>query len=116
MRANDFRRIALKMRDAIEGAHMNHPDFRVNGKIFATLYPDGKQGMVKLTAQQQKDFMLAHPVMFCPAAGAWGRMGCTTVRLNSIDEETLGAAMSIAWQNAVVKPAPRRAAARKKRG
>ena len=101
MKPNDFRKIALRMRDAFEGEHMAHPDFRVNGRIFATLHPDGKQGMVKVTPDQQRNFMHLHPATFTPASGAWGRQGCTMVQLNAVDEETLGEAMTLAWQLAV---------------
>lgn len=99
MTPDEFRRIALKMNDASEGAHMGHPDFRANGKIFATLYPDGATGMVKLTPDQQQDFMRADSGTFVPASGAWGRQGCTTVRLDSVAEDTLGEAMTLAWKN-----------------
>lgn len=95
----DFRRIALGMKDAVEGAHMGHPDFRVYGRIFATLHPDQKRGMVKLTPDQQQQFVRENPGTFVPETGAWGRQGCTSVRLDSVDEETLGAAMTLAWQN-----------------
>jgi hypothetical protein len=98
---NDFRRIALGLSDAVEGSHMAHPDFRVNGRIFATLHPDGKRGMVKLTPDQQQEFIDANPSAFEPASGAWGRQGCTMVRLDSVEEMTLGEAMTLAWQNAV---------------
>ena len=101
MTPDEFRRIALRMSDAIEGAHMGHPDFRANGKIFATLYPDGASGMVKLTPDQQQDFMRADSATFAPASGAWGRQGCTIVRLESVEEDTLGEAMTLAWQNTV---------------
>ena len=101
MTADEFRRLALKMNGAIEGAHMGHPDFRANGKIFATLYPDGASGMVKLTPDQQQDFMRADSATFAPASGAWGRQGCTIVRLESVEEDTLGEAMTLAWQNTV---------------
>lgn len=100
------------MQGAIEGAHMGHPDFRANGKIFATLYPDGENGMVKLTPDQQQDFMGADPAAFTPASGAWGRQGCTTVRLDSVAEDQLGEAMTLAWQNTVknaAKPKTKRA-------
>jgi hypothetical protein len=100
MTPNDFRKIALRMQDAIEGEHMAHPDFRVNGRIFATLHPDGKQGMVKMTPDQQRDFMHLQPATFTPASGAWGRQGCTMVQLSAVDEETLGEAMTLAWQAA----------------
>jgi hypothetical protein len=101
MTTDEFRRLALKMGDAIEGAHMGHPDFRANGKIFATLYPDGESGMVKLTPEQQQDFIVADAVSFAPASGAWGRQGCTTVRLESVEEDALGEAMTLAWRNTV---------------
>jgi len=80
---------------------MAHPDFRANGRIFATLYPDNQRGMVKLTPDQQEDFVRANPATFVPASGAWGRQGCTTVRLDAVDEATLGEAMTLAWQNTV---------------
>ena len=101
LKPNDFRRIALGLSDAVEGSHMAHPDFRVNGRIFATLHPDGKRGMVKLTPDQQQEFIGATPSAFEPASGAWGRQGCTMVRIDFVEEMTLGEAMTLAWQNAV---------------
>jgi YjbR protein len=89
MNANDFRRIALGFTDAIEGAHMGHPDFRVNGRIFATLHPDSKQGMVKLPPDTQEKFVRERPNVFSPENGAWGRQGCTRVQLVAADEDTL---------------------------
>jgi len=125
MREKEFRRIALGMEGAVEGAHMGHPDFRVNSRIFATLHDDRAFGMVSLTPDQQKEFMRAHPDAFAPESGAWGRAGCTRVTLASVHEETLGEAMTLAWQNtvskaaskptrkrAVTKPARKRAAKR----
>jgi hypothetical protein len=118
MTAAGFRRIALGMKDAAEGAHMGHPDFRVNGRIFATLHHDRKYGMVSLTPEQQAAFMRDNPAAFAPEPGAWGRQGCTAVRLDAVEEETLGEAMTLAWRNAVAKatrakpktsPSPRRA-------
>jgi YjbR protein len=97
--ADDFRRIALGLKDVLESAHMGHPDFRVNGRIFATIHPDPAYGMVKLTPEQQLDFVRAHPAAFAPENGAWGRAGCTSVRLASVDEDTLGEAMTLARQN-----------------
>ena len=85
---------------------MGHPDFRVNGKIFATLYPDGHNGMVKLTPEQQSDFINAHPA-FQPASGAWGRQGCTTVILEAADVNSVGEAVTLAWQNTVARPGGR---------
>lgn len=101
--ADDFRRIALGMKEATEGAHMGHPDFRVNGRIFATLHPDRQWGMVKLTPDQQQRFVQDAPEAFVPETGAWGLQGCTAVRLDSVDEETLGEAMTLAWRNRTAK-------------
>jgi hypothetical protein len=112
MKQNDFRRIALGMTAAIEGAHMGHPDFRANGRIFATLYPDGRHGMIKLTPDQQLEFTRINPAMFEPASGAWGRQGCTMVRLAAADEDTVGEAMTLAWRETTRTPAPRRAVAK----
>jgi hypothetical protein len=103
MGPNRFRKLALAFEGAVEGAHMGHPDFRVNNRIFATLHADDITGMVALTPEQQQEFMADHPEMFTPAAGAWGRGGSTLVRLPSADEETLGQALTLAWQNAVQK-------------
>ncbi len=104
MTPDKFRRIALSMNGAIESAHMGHPDFRANGRIFATIYPDGQSGMVKLTPAQQQDFMRTDSGTFAPASGAWGRQGCTTVRFDSVDEDTLGHAITLAWQNTIKVP------------
>ena len=99
--ADDFRRIAVGMKDAHEGGHMGHPDFRASGKIFATIHPDRAYGMVKLTPDQQQDFLRADSRAFVPASGAWGRQGCTTVILDSVNEEMLGEAMTLALQNTI---------------
>jgi len=115
MKPTDFRKIALRMQDAVEGQHMAHPDFRVNGRIFATLHPDGKQGMVKVTPDEQADFVREHPTVFTPASGAWGRQGCTMVQLRAVDEETLGEAMTRAWQLAVTAVKVKRQKAKGKR-
>ena len=82
---------------------MDHPDFRVNGRIFATLHPDDEWGMVKLTPEQQRQFMAEAPESFVPEKGAWGLQGCTAVRLDSIDAEILGEALTLAWRNIVEK-------------
>lgn len=101
----DFRRIALGMKDAVEGAHMGHPDFRLDNRIFATLHTDLKSGMVKLTPDEQEQVVSDHPQAFAPENGAWGRQGCTRVDLAAVDEDALGAAMTLAWQNLVRKRA-----------
>lgn len=101
--AKDFRRIVLGLPDTIESAHMGHPDFRLNGRIFATLNHDQTHGMVVLTPDQQERFVREHPSAFLLESGAWGRSGCTRVRLESVDEEALGEAVTLAWQNSLAK-------------
>src|SRR6266403_5305169 len=84
MTARDFRRIALSFPEAVESTHMSHPDFRVGGRIFATLgYPDEEWGMVKLTSEEQENFIRANPDVFGPVKGAWGRRGNTNVYLSA---------------------------------
>jgi hypothetical protein len=95
--------MALALDGVIEGAHMNHPDFRVANRIFATLHADGQFGMVALTPEQQRDFIDGHKGTFTPESGAWGRAGSTRVRLDAVHEEVLGEALTLAWQNAVHK-------------
>ena len=81
---------------------MNHPDFRVNGKIFASLgYPDESSGMVKLTPDQQRSFMKKSPGMFTPCAGAWGARGATNVHLASIGKRVLSEALKAASNNII---------------
>jgi len=101
---DDFRRIALGMKDAAESSHMDHPDFRVNGRIFATLHPDMQWGMVKLTPEEQQRFVKDAPGVFKPENGAWGLQGCTAVRLDGADEEMVGEAMTLAWRTTAAKP------------
>jgi hypothetical protein len=103
------------MNDAIEGSHMGHPDFRTNGRIFATLHPDLKWGMVKLTPDQQQRFVQDAPDMFVPENGAWGLQGCTAVRLDGVEEEMLGEAMTLAWRNANMKAPTRKSGVTRKR-
>jgi hypothetical protein len=106
--AEDFRRIALGMKDAVESAHMGHPDFRAGGRIFATLHADLAYGMVKLTPEQQQAFVRDAPAAFTPEPGAWGLQGCTAVRLAEIDDDLLGEALTLAWRNvALKKPRPK---------
>jgi len=104
MTADDFRRLALSFPETAESAHMAHPDFRVRGKIFATLgYPDGGWAMVKLTPEQQEMFMREEPEVFVPAKGAWGRRGSTTVHLKAANNATIQRALASAWENATAK-------------
>lgn len=97
--AKEFRRIALSLPETEARQHMGHPDFRVAGKIFATIgYPDKLFGMVKLTPLEQRIFMDAEPKAFCPCAGAWGRKGATSVKLSLVGKATLRRAISAAWE------------------
>jgi hypothetical protein len=99
MDADDFRRIALSLEGAEESSHMGNPDFRVGGRIFATL-ASAKQGYgnVKLTPGQQAAFVEELPEVFVPVAGGWGRGGMTHVRLAAANEELLAGALRAAWQ------------------
>ena len=99
MTEDEFRAIALGLTGASEGAHMGHPDFRADGRIFASLRGDGQRGMVKLTPEQQVDFLRRNPDVFAPESGAWGRQGCTAVRLALADEESVGEALTLARRN-----------------
>jgi hypothetical protein len=108
MTADLFRQIALSLPETTESAHRDHPDFRVRGKIFATLgWPDESWGMVKLTPEEQEIVVAAEPAVFVPVKGAWGRQGCTNVRLDAASERTLGSALIKAWR----RVAPKRLAA-----
>jgi hypothetical protein len=100
MTAEDFRNIALSFPETVEHSHMNHPDFRVRGKVFATLgYPDDAHGMVKLTPEQQHDYVKSEPNVFTPSKGAWGRGGSTIVKLKAARKTLLRRAMAAAWGN-----------------
>jgi hypothetical protein len=95
----DFRRVALSFPGAEERSHMGHPDFRVGGRIFATLgSPDPDWGMVQLLPEQQEDFMALAPGAFRPAAGAWGRRGSTLVKLAEVDDAMVETALRAAWE------------------
>lgn len=104
MTERDFRRMALGMPEAVESAHMGHPDFRVNGKIFATLTsPAEGWGMVKLTPEQQSRLVDGDPETYVPAAGAWGVRGATHVRLAGVEKGALRSAIVSAWRNTAPK-------------
>jgi hypothetical protein len=101
-----FRRLALELPGAIESSHMNHPDFRLNNRIFATLSAEAQGcGMVKLTLEQQAAFLAELPEVFTPVPGGWGRMGMTHIHLAAVDRETLRGALTTAYGNIAAKQA-----------
>jgi len=94
-----FRKIALSFPETEERAHMSHPDFRVAGKIFATLgYPNKTRAMVKLSPEDQHNFTKDHPDAFVPVKGAWGRRGATSVLLKTATAEVVQKAIEAAWR------------------
>jgi len=99
MNAGDFRRIALSLEGAEESSHMGAPDFRVGGRIFATLASQ-KQGYgnLVLTPEMQAEFVAELPGLFIPIAGGWGRMGMTHIRLAAAGEDVLTGALRAAWK------------------
>ena len=104
MTADDFRKIALSLPDAVESAHMKHPDFRIGKKVFATLgYPDSAWGMVKLTLEQQEVLVSAEPGIFKPVSGAWGRRGNTQLLLKAANKTTAKSALRMAYDNIASK-------------
>lgn len=99
MTPNDFRKLALSLPETEERAHMKHPDFRVAGKIFATLgCPNKTRAMVKVTPVEQEMLVRKEPAAFTPVNGAWGRQGCTSVILKAAKKTTLRRALAAAWQ------------------
>ena len=100
MTADEFRRIALEIPTAVECSHMNHPDFRLAGKIFASLgVPDESWGMAKLTPEQQRTFIEEAPKVFKRCSGAWGRQGYTNVFLPAATAKLVRAALHAAAKN-----------------
>src|ERR1700730_9361686 len=104
MKANShialFRRLALQLPGAIESSHMNHPDFRLNNQIFATLSAQEKGcGVLKLTTEQQSAFIADQPHIFSPVQGGWGRMGMTFLHLDQADESIMAGALKTAYQH-----------------
>lgn len=98
-----FRRIALALPETVESSHMSHPDFRVRGKIFATLTGDERWGVVMVTPAQQAALVKNDPSTYEPAAGAWGRRGCTRVRLRTAKVGDVRTAIEDAWRSKAPK-------------
>jgi hypothetical protein len=102
--AADFRRIALSLEGAEEGSHMGAADFRVGGRIFATLASQSQgYGNLMLSPEVQADFVTEEPGIFLPIPGGWGRMGSTHIRLAEANEDILRGALQTAWQLRVEK-------------
>lgn len=103
MKAEEFRKLALSLPEAIEASHMDHPDFRVGGKIFATLWPGEDWGMVKLTPEQQAAYIRSDPKVFQSIKGAWGARGATKVLLRPAKARSVRRALCEAWRNTAPK-------------
>lgn len=130
MTPNEFRKLALNFPATEEREHMRHPDFRVAGKIFATMgYPNKQHAMVKVTPVEQEILVQAEPTVFSPVTGAWGRKGCTSVVLKAARKESIRRALRAAWElnaprelrgtnqvHQILDSAPRKSSARKRRG
>ena len=100
MTTDGFRRLAMRLPEATEVGHMGHPDFRVGGKIFATLgYPTSGWAVVMLAPEQQEAFCVAEPGVFVPVKGKWGARGATSVRLRSAKVPRVRLALLAAWRN-----------------
>jgi hypothetical protein len=98
MKTSDFRRIALSFEGAEEGSHMGAADFRVGGRIFATLASQKEgYGNLMLTPEQQAEFVRELPEVFLPVHGGWGRMGATHIRLVQANEDVLTGSLRVAW-------------------
>ena len=99
-----FRKVACGMPGAVESAHMGNPDFRVGGRIFATLSGQARRrGVLKLTAEQQAEFVAELPEVFEPVQGGRGRMGMTYLVLDKADEATMRGALMVAHRNVAAK-------------
>jgi hypothetical protein len=104
MTPDDFRKLALSLPEATESAHMRHPDFRVGGRIFATLaYPDEDSAVVKLRLDEQERFVRDNPEVFRPVKGAWGRQGSTSIYLPAAKPDVVREAVTAAWRNTAPK-------------
>jgi hypothetical protein len=115
MTPNEFRKLALSFPETEEREHMAHPDFRVAGKIFATMgYPDKTRAMVKITPVEQEMLVRAEPNVFSAVKGAWGTKGSTSVLLKAAKKESIRRALTAAWElhapKAIVEDTKRRKA------
>ena len=116
MTAADFRRIALSFDGAEEGLHVGAADFRVGGRIFATL-ASVKEGFgnLMLTPEIQAEFVAEAPDLFVPVTGGWGRMGATHIRLATANRDILTGALHAAWKLRITKNEASRSRGRPRR-
>src|SRR5690349_2546446 len=114
MTADDFRELVLNLEGTVESSHMSHPDFRANGRIFASLTGDERRGTLGLAPDEQQSLIAAHPGTFAPANGAWGRQGWTVVNLQDANGAAVRGAVLLAWQRVMSRPAARTRTAQKK--
>ena len=103
MTEDEYRQLALSLPEAAESSHLRHPDFRVRGKIFATLSPNQSRGVVLLTREQQEILTTSEPKIFAPVPGVWGQRGSTIIDLECADETTVRSALVMAWRNKAPK-------------
>ena len=100
MTGEGFRKLALALPESFESSHMDHPDFRVKNKVFATLgYPDPAWAMLKLTPAQQAHVAMLHPTIFVPVKGGWGARGATNLKLRHATRAAVWPALVQAWLN-----------------
>lgn len=103
MTGDDFRELALSLDGTVEQSHMRHPDFRVNGRIFATLKAGEREGAAMLPPEEQQHLIDEHPAIFSAAAGAWGRQGWTVIHLAEASSRVVKGALLLAWQHILEK-------------
>ncbi|MBI3817941.1 MAG: MmcQ/YjbR family DNA-binding protein [Planctomycetes bacterium] len=104
MNAAEFRKIAMSFPDVVESSHMGHPDFRVSGRIFATLSaPKPGFGMASLAPAQQAEFLQLDPGVYTPASGAWGEGGATIIKLSAARTGDVRRALELAWKRRAKK-------------
>jgi hypothetical protein len=108
VRAEDFRRLALAIPDAVESAHGGHPDFRIGGRVFASLGPGDDQAMVNLSPGLQAQIIEEVPLAFEPCAGVWGARGYTRVHLSRVQEAVVDRVLAAAWVKIQEKPRKRK--------
>jgi hypothetical protein len=100
----EYREMALALPEAIESSHMNHPDFRVRGRIFATIRrPEQGEAVVILTPAQQKVFVEENLTSFAPVRGGWGERGATSIQLAQANLAKVRSALECAWRNVAPK-------------